>query len=156
MRAQSCCCWETVWQKQVGQPYLQTLPGLMGQHGSLALQAVNAHVVVHLLLQVGGLSGSLGRGRQGLAVQGMQLGQVDSRIGGIVAEACHRAAAPVWVCQQHLLQAGQAGQVPHLHAKHVFKEEAEELLHGMHVEQGDKLPQSGSSRERLLQGKLAR
>ena len=82
---------------------LQALLGLLHQRCSLAPQRVNAHVVVHLLSEVGSPRDSFGVGCEDLAVQGMQARQVDSCIGCVVAEAGHRAGPPVRVAQQQPL-----------------------------------------------------
>ena len=97
--------------------HLRAMPCLLHECSSFAAQCMYAHVVVHLFPEVSSLSCGLGWRGEDLTVQCMQAGQVDSCVGGIVAQASHWACTPVRITQQQPLQTWQAGQKPHLQAK---------------------------------------
>ena len=89
----------------------------MPQGRCLTLECADAHVIVHLLLQVGSLRHSFGLGTQGLAVQRAQIRQVYGRVCGVIAQPGYGACPPIRVAEQQLLQIGQICQMPHLQTR---------------------------------------
>lgn len=85
--------------KQRMTAYLQPLLSLLRQVSGLPPEGVDAHVVVHLLLQVGGRRHCLGGSRQGLAVQHLQVWEVYCGVSGVVTQLGYGAGPPVWVTE---------------------------------------------------------
>lgn len=94
--------------------YLKALLSLLRQVSCLPPEGVDAHVVVHLLLQVGHLRHRFGLGRQRVAVQRLQVRQVYGGVRGIVTQLGDGAGPPIWITEQQQGQLGKACQVPHL------------------------------------------
>ena len=84
--------------------YLQALLSPLCQVSCFAPEGIDAHVVVHLFLQVGRLRHRFGLSRQGMAVQYLQVWQVHGSVSGIVTQLGYWTGSPIWITKQQLGQ----------------------------------------------------